>query len=99
MRERIGLSPDLELAIDALTEAGFLPSPFRAQHHLLTRLLVAARLLAPDGKPPAGQAQRVLASACGAADFATLLRLIEEARHGIATTWAETFGERLEKGT
>jgi glutamate-ammonia-ligase adenylyltransferase len=96
LRERIGFSPDLGVAIAELTGAGLLPAEFGAQHDLLTRLLVAARLLAPNGQPPPKGAQQVLAEACGTHDFAALLRAVEEARHGIAQAWAETFGETLE---
>lgn len=97
LRERTGLSPDLGLAIAELTSAGLLPPEFGAGHDLLTRLLVAARLLAPDGQAPPSGAQRVLAAACGAGDFGALLRSVDEARRGIARTWAEIFGEKLEE--
>jgi len=96
LRERIAFSPDLGIAIDALTGAGLLPAQFRAQHDLLTRLLVAARLLAPNGQPPAAGAAQVLAAACGEEDFAGLLRATDRALHGVGEAWAETFGERLE---
>jgi glutamate-ammonia-ligase adenylyltransferase len=96
LRERIGFTPDLGQAIAELSAAGLLPAEFGAQHDLLTRLLVAARLLAPDGQAPPERAQSVLAAACGAGDFAALLRAVDEARHGVARTWAETFGEDLE---
>jgi glutamate-ammonia-ligase adenylyltransferase len=96
LRERVGFTPDLGKAIAELTGAGLLPAEFGAQHDLLTRLLVAARLLAPDGQPPPTGAQQVLAASCGARDFAALLRAVEEARQGVAQTWAETFGEQLE---
>ena len=99
LRERIGFSSDLGHAIAELTGAGLLPPEFGAQHDLLTRLLVAARLLAPDGRPPPEGAQRVLTAACGEPDFPALLRSIEQARHGVAETWAEIFGERLEDRT
>ena len=97
LRERTGFSPDLGIAIAELTGAGLLPPGFGARQDLLTRLLVAARLLAADGQPPPVGAQRVLAAACGTRDFAALLRSVDEARHGIKQTWAETFGERLEE--
>jgi glutamate-ammonia-ligase adenylyltransferase len=97
LRERTAFSPDLSAAIAELTGADLLPADFAAHHDLLTRLLVAARLLASDGKPPAGLAQQVLADACGAQDFAALLRRIEEALHGVAAAWAAAFGERLEE--
>jgi len=97
LRERTGFSPDLEVAIGELTAAGLLSSRFGEQHDFLTRLLIAARLLAPDGQAPSDRAQEALAQACGARDFAALLRMVEEARHGIAATWAEIFGETLEE--
>jgi glutamate-ammonia-ligase adenylyltransferase len=97
LRERTAFSPDLTEAIAKLTGAGLLPTDFGAQHDLLTRLLIAARLLAPEGQPPSGPACDVLARACGAEDFAALLRMVEDARHGVATAWADTFGERLEE--
>jgi glutamate-ammonia-ligase adenylyltransferase len=97
LRERTGFSPDLGVAIAELTAAGLLPASFGAQHDFLTRLLIAARLLAPDGQPPPQGARRVLAHACGARDFAALLHTLEKARHGIAATWADTFGETLEE--
>jgi glutamate-ammonia-ligase adenylyltransferase len=97
LRERIAFAPDLGPAIDGLTAAGFLPDDFRAHYDLLSRLLVAARLLAPDGQPPSEPARKVLASACRSEDFAALLQAADEARQGVATTWAETFGEPLEE--
>jgi glutamate-ammonia-ligase adenylyltransferase len=97
LRERTGFSPDLGVAIAELTTAGLLPPAFGAQHDVLTRLLIAARLLAPDGQPPPEAARQVLAHACGASDFSALLHALDEARHGIAATWAETFGETLEE--
>lgn len=96
LRERVAFTPDLGPAIDALTDAGFLPGDFRAHYNLLSRLLVAARLLAPDGQPPSEAARKVLACACRVEDFAALLRAVGEARQGVATAWAETFGEPLE---
>jgi len=97
LRERTGFSPDLEVAVAELTSAGLLPRGFAEQHDFLTRLLIAARLLAPDGQVPADRAQEVLARCCGTRDFAALLRRVEEARHGIAAAWTETFGQTLEE--
>jgi [glutamine synthetase] adenylyltransferase / [glutamine synthetase]-adenylyl-L-tyrosine phosphorylase len=99
LRERIGLDPDLGPAIDTLAEAGFLPADFRSHYDLLSRLIVATRLLAPDGRPPHEAAQLALAAACGTDDFPALLQALDTARHGVAETWAETFGETLEDKT
>ncbi|HEY0960484.1 MAG TPA: bifunctional [glutamine synthetase] adenylyltransferase/[glutamine synthetase]-adenylyl-L-tyrosine phosphorylase, partial [Novosphingobium sp.] len=49
LREGRGLTPHLGEAVRALVAEGLLPEPLIAAHDDLTRLLVAARLLAPDG--------------------------------------------------
>ena len=97
LRERTAFTPDLSRAIGELAGARLLPDSFATHHDLLTRLLVAARLLAPDGQPPPEGAQQVLAAACGVGDFGALLRAVGEARHGVTEAWAETFGETLEE--
>jgi glutamate-ammonia-ligase adenylyltransferase len=96
LRERTAFLPRLGEAIDALVAAGLLPERFAAARALLGRLLVAARLLAPDCGHPPEVAQAALAKACGKADYAMLLQALAEARHGVAATWAELFGENLE---
>lgn len=96
LREGIGLKPGLEVAIAQLVDAGLLPRFYDEHHLMLTRILVAARLLAPDGEPPSKTASATLARACGVADWKAVLQAIAEARHVIATQWAETFGEDLE---
>lgn len=96
LREGIGRKPALEEAIAELVEAGCL-GPHHGEHHLsLTRVLVAARLLAPDGTEPPAAACAVLSSLCGCRDYEELLQLVAKARHGVAQQWAETFGETLE---
>ncbi|MXO59853.1 glutamine-synthetase adenylyltransferase [Altererythrobacter salegens] len=96
LRERTGFSPDLGTAIDALAGAGYLPDGFRADFDLMSRLLVAARLLAPDAQQPPKAAARALATACRVDDYQSLLHRLREARQGVAETWAETFSETLE---
>jgi glutamate-ammonia-ligase adenylyltransferase len=96
LRDRIAFRPSLEVAIAELVTAGRLPPVFADRFALLARLLVAARLLAPDGRHPSDAAQAVLARACGQADFAALLRAVREAREGVARCWADVFGEQLE---
>lgn len=96
LRERIAFEPSLPEAIRELTGAGLLPAGFAEHHALLGRLLVAARLLAPDLAEPPAAAQEVLARACRQESYAALLQALAEARHGVAEVWAETFGEQLE---
>lgn len=96
LRERTAFDPDLGGTIEQLMAAGLLPSGFRGHYDLLCRLLVAARLLAPDGRPPAGLAREALAAACRVESFDKLLQAVTDARHGVMAAWAETFGESLE---
>lgn len=96
LRERIAITPALEVAIGQLAQAGFLPQDFAAHHAALTRALVAARLLAPDCTAPPPAAKAALAKACGADNYDAMLQDLARARHGIAAQWAEHFGEDLE---
>jgi glutamate-ammonia-ligase adenylyltransferase len=96
LRERTAFDPRLGEAVDALVAAGWLSERFAAARALQGRLLVAARLLAPDGREPPEPAQAALARACGQDDYAALLQAFAEARHGVAATWADVFGETLE---
>jgi glutamate-ammonia-ligase adenylyltransferase len=96
LRECSALRPSLDSAIAELVGAGLLPAPFAAHHALLARLLIAARLLAPDGDEPPATAQAALAGACNQPDYASLLRALVDARQGVAQCWTELFGEKLE---
>jgi len=96
LREGIAFRPLLGEAIGELVAAGLLPAPFAAQQALLARLLVAARLLAPDSQHPSETAQAVLAKAGEQPDYAALLNSLADARQGVAAVWAEVFGEELE---
>ena len=88
--------PDLHVAIAALIEQELLPQTIGAAHAFMTRLLVATRLLAPDGQVPQPAAQEALAKACHCRDFTHLLERFIESRKAIIAAWADRFGERLE---
>src|SRR3546814_11071899 len=64
LRDHVGLDADLGAAIDALAKAGLIARELRAAHDLMTRLLVSARLLAPDLALPPQAAALALARAC-----------------------------------
>lgn len=96
LRERRAFTPAMPDAIVELVAAGLLPAEFADHHALLARLLIAARLLAPDLADPPEPARPVLARACRQDDYRALLQALADARHGVARTWAETFGEQLE---
>jgi glutamate-ammonia-ligase adenylyltransferase len=96
LRERTAFDPSLGKAIAELVGEGLLPASFAAHQALLARLLIAARLLAPDGDEPPAAAKAALGGACNQSDYATLLLALAEARQGVAQCWAELFGEKLE---
>ncbi|MEL6878035.1 MAG: glutamine-synthetase adenylyltransferase, partial [Pseudomonadota bacterium] len=96
LRDGVGLEPDFAAALPMLVERGAIPSELIAAYDLMTRILVAGRLLAPDGKEPPQAAARSLARACQAQDYQDLLRALGEARHEVAKAWDAILGHRLE---
>ncbi|HTN13478.1 MAG TPA: bifunctional [glutamine synthetase] adenylyltransferase/[glutamine synthetase]-adenylyl-L-tyrosine phosphorylase [Sphingomonadaceae bacterium] len=96
LRERIALTPEMVGALTGLVQAGLLPDTLLNAQKLLIRVLVAARLLAPDSQEPSAAARAVLARSCGAPSYPALLEMLAQARHDVAAAWAATFGETLE---
>jgi glutamate-ammonia-ligase adenylyltransferase len=96
LRERIALHPDLGDAIAALADRGLLPIETLAAYETMSRLLITARLLSPDGAPPHDAARAVLANASGFGDWIALMTAIGEARQLVAALWAQLLGETLE---
>ncbi len=96
LRDRTAFSNDLSRALRELVEQGKLPEPLIGAHRLITRLLVAARLLAPDATQPPPAACAALAKACGVDDYAALVQALGEARRHIAGAWKDIFEESLE---
>jgi glutamate-ammonia-ligase adenylyltransferase len=96
LRERTGFSPDLGNAIDALADAGLMPPEIRKAHDLMTRLLIAGRLLCPDQAEPPPAAAEALAQACQCETYTDLLRRLSEARGAVAALWLKTFDQKLE---
>jgi glutamate-ammonia-ligase adenylyltransferase len=96
LREQRGFDPDLGKAIDALVVADLLPGGVRDALALMTRLLIAGRLLAPDLAEPSPAAAAALAEACGHGDLTALLHAFAGARQEVAEAWADSFGQPLE---
>ncbi|MBV7265404.1 bifunctional [glutamate--ammonia ligase]-adenylyl-L-tyrosine phosphorylase/[glutamate--ammonia-ligase] adenylyltransferase [Erythrobacter sp. WH131] len=84
--------PDLGIAIPSLVEADLLTPAFAAAYDLMTRMLVAGRLLAPGGAVPPASAARALAKACGAETYGALRQQFEDARQSIAESWNRYLG-------
>ena len=96
LREGRTLVPGLGEALAGLIAAGLLPAELTGAHVLLSRFLVAARLLAPDAQEPTLAARSVLARVCECGDWEDLLARLSAAREAIAGTWQQTFGETLD---
>jgi glutamate-ammonia-ligase adenylyltransferase len=86
------LSPDLEQALEGLAAADLLPDDLSQPHALMSRMLVAGRLLAPDGREPPPSGARALARACGFDSFAGLEDAFAAARFRVAGTWKQILG-------
>ena len=91
---RSGFSPDLGLALDRLIARGQVPASLREAHDLLTRLLVTARLVAPDAaEPPAAATRALIAQALRLADWDAVLASFAAVREEVARAWRELCDE------
>ncbi|MCJ2188579.1 bifunctional [glutamine synthetase] adenylyltransferase/[glutamine synthetase]-adenylyl-L-tyrosine phosphorylase [Novosphingobium beihaiensis] len=90
LREGRGFRPGLA---DAIRELGL---PLGEAHDVLTRFLVAGRLLAPDSQVPGEAACMALVRACGYGGWDNLEAGLRAARAQVAAAWQEAFGETLE---
>ena len=96
LRDRTALTPDLTAALEELAGEGLVDEDLREAHRFLTRLLVGARLLAPDQQPPGGEARQVLARLVRCDDFPAVLAALDRARACVADHWARVFNTELE---
>ena len=87
LRTGAGLTPILAEAISALAAKGFVSSDMPAAHALLTRMLVAVRLMAPSLAEPPLTTRPVIARACGLADWDSLLAELTRTRQSVAREW------------
>ena len=93
LRDGTALVPGLDAALARLDG---LPGALSAAYSLLTRTLIAGRLLAPDCQTPSPAARSVLASACHCRDWEALLAALDAARAAVAASWQAVLGEHLE---
>ena len=96
LRDCIARTPDLGNAILTLENAGLLPAEIHAAHDLMARLLVVARLVAPDGMFPPEASRGIVATACGLESWDLLLEAVLAARHSVAAAWGQVFENALE---
>ena len=96
LRHRIGLVPELGNAVATLEANELLPAGSASAHDTLTRIIVAMRLVAPDGQVPGGIRADALARACGASDLDALLRDMQASRQCVAEGWRRYLSCELE---
>ncbi|TAD82724.1 MAG: bifunctional [glutamate--ammonia ligase]-adenylyl-L-tyrosine phosphorylase/[glutamate--ammonia-ligase] adenylyltransferase [Sphingomonadales bacterium] len=86
------LDPDLAVALAGLADAGLLPADLAEPHRFMSRMLVAGRLLAPDGREPPPSGARALARACGCGTYDALIAAFDAARDEVARIWKQILG-------
>jgi glutamate-ammonia-ligase adenylyltransferase len=89
---QIGLDPRLEVALEALVEAGEIDEGADPDLRLLSRMLVVLRLVSGKAMEPAEQSQGLVATLCGFDNWQSLLAAVEEARQRVAARWAKVKG-------
>ncbi len=87
LRENMALTPRLPDAARLLAEAGHLDAAMVDAHALMTRLLIALRLIAPDGEYPQESSRALIATAAGTADWEALLAQFRTARQTVIDEW------------
>ena len=93
LTRRTGFDPDLGRAIAALVGQGLMPSGMATAHDVLTRALVAFRLLVPDGQEPPEPTRPLIARAMGLADWDMVVATLEATRQEVGQVWQEGVGD------
>ncbi len=98
LRDHVALTPDIGEAVRGLAQGQRIVPALIDAHDVMTRTLIVARLLAPDGAAPPAPARPILAAAVAGAhsDWDDLSARLARARGSVAQAWLATFGERLE---
>ncbi|PZU60239.1 MAG: glutamine-synthetase adenylyltransferase [Sphingobium sp.] len=86
-RTGTGFAPRLPDALAMLVAAGHLPAGLAAAHDLITRFLIVSRLVSPRSTEPPEASRPLVARACGAADWDSLLASYDAARQSISRAW------------
>ena len=87
LTRRTAFHPRLELAVDALAEADLVGREIGGDLRLLSRMLVAARLVTPGGGEPHERSRQLIAEVCGLSDWSALVAEHDRARQRIRDLW------------
>ncbi len=96
LRDGAALNPNLREAIDELVRVGLVGPELLSAHDLLTRLLVASRLFAPDLAEPSPAIMQAMCKACMCGSREELLHSYDDARQSVAHAWKNIFQTVLE---
>jgi len=94
LTRHVALDPRLDVAIEGLAEEGLISANIADAQKLLARMLVMMRLVAPGDVKPTPETWQLVAEACGAASWDSLLAEHDAARQCIAELWATIKGEQ-----
>jgi glutamate-ammonia-ligase adenylyltransferase len=86
---RTGFDPRLERAIGALAERGMIDRSTVCDLELMSRFLVAGRLVAPGGGEPEPESHGLVAMVCGMRDWDALVESLSSARTRVASLWQD----------
>ncbi|WP_277968705.1 DUF294 nucleotidyltransferase-like domain-containing protein [Sphingomonas echinoides] len=89
LTQRIGLEPNLKLAIAGLIAAGAAPETIAQAYPVLARLLVTLRLVAPTAEHPGPATQALIAQALRMDDWDHVVASLETTRQNVAA-WLAT---------
>jgi glutamate-ammonia-ligase adenylyltransferase len=87
LTRHVGLSTRLEVALEQLQAESLVPANIVGALKLLSRMLVMMRLVAPGDVKPTADTWQLVAEACGAASWDSLLAAHDAARQSIAALW------------
>jgi glutamate-ammonia-ligase adenylyltransferase len=95
LARKVGLQPRLEMAVEQLAEEGFIKTNVVQAQRLLTEMLIAIRLVAPQTTMPSDESCELMARACGSDSWSQLLARHDKARHSVSQLWNRIKGGNL----
>jgi [glutamine synthetase] adenylyltransferase / [glutamine synthetase]-adenylyl-L-tyrosine phosphorylase len=87
LTKHVGLNTRLEVALEELAAESLVSANIVGALKLLSRMLVMMRLVAPGDVKPTAETWQLVAEACGAASWDSLLAEHDAARQSIAGLW------------
>jgi glutamate-ammonia-ligase adenylyltransferase len=87
LTRHVGMTPGLDLAIEALRADNLVETKIVEAQKLLTRMLVMMRLVAPGNVKPTTATWQLVAEVCGAASWDELLAQHDAARQSVRELW------------